>query len=425
MAEAVTTTPAEKKADVFGLLKSNSAFRLLWLSRIVSVVGSSLSLVTLLLYTATATGSGMAVALLMLVSDLAPTLLSPFLGTLSDRVNRKRVMVLCELGQGMLFASIAFFTPPLPILLIMIGVHTIISHLFGTASRSVVPDLIKDEDLESANAALGLGSTSLELVGPLLAAVLLPFFSLSELLFIDAITYVISGLLLLKLPQLLGTLPKGERRSFLSDVKEGLHIIWSNHVVRVIVIGFFTVVSFTAIDDVALVFLAKDSLGATDSSATILYAGAGFGLLLGFVVLSKFGNRMSVLPLLLLGYTLNSMGNLFTGLAWVIPVAFSMQLIRGVGLSFSDMANSILIQRNAPRHLLGRVFGNMYGAIGIAASLSYTLGGVLLDLTNARVVFVTAGIGGLLSVLFVGLSLPKALREQKLAADSIKEEGAS
>jgi MFS family permease len=66
----------------------------------------------------------------------------------------------------------------------------------------------------------------------------------------------------------------------------------------------------------------------------------------------------------------------------------------------------------------------MYGAIGIAASLSYILGGVLLDLTNARVVFIIAGVGGLLSVLFVGISLPKALREHKLAPDGGEEEGA-
>jgi len=88
------------------------------------------------------------------------------------------------------------------------------------------------------------------------------------------------------------------------------------------------------------------------------------------------------------------------------------------------MANNIIVQRNVPRHLLGRVFGNMYGAIGIAASLSYLLGGVLLHLSNARVVFITAGIGGLISVLFLGLLLPKALREQKLAADLVEEEGA-
>lgn len=359
MAEAVTVKPTEQKADVLGLLKSNSAFRLLWLSRIVSVIGSSLSLVVLILYTATSTASGLAVALLMLVSDLAPTVLSPILGTLSDRVDRKRVMVLCELAQGLIIASIALFTPPLPILLILMGFKTVLSHLFGTTSRSAVPDLIKDEDLESANSAFGLGSTSLELVSPVLAAMLLPFFSLSGLLLIDAITFMLSGLLLLKLPPLLGALPRGERDSFLSDTKEGLRTIWSNRVVRIIVIGFFAVVLFNAVDDVALVFLAKNSLGMPDSDGTILYAGAGFGLLLGFVMLSRFGNRISIVPLLLLGYILNSTGNLLTGVAWAIPVAFSTQLIRGIGLSFSDMANSTLVQRNAPRDLLGRVFSNI------------------------------------------------------------------
>lgn len=41
--------------------------------------------------------------------------------------------------------------------------------------------------------------------------------------------------------------------------------------------------------------------------------------------------------------------------------------------------------------MLGRVFGNLYGAIGLAAGISYVFGGLLLEHTNARVVFIAAG----------------------------------
>jgi hypothetical protein len=45
--------------------------------------------------------------------------------------------------------------------------------------------------------------------------------------------------------------------------------------------------------------------------------------------------------------------------------------------------------------MLGRVFGNLHGALGAAAAASYLLGGILLDLTSARTVLVVAGAGGL------------------------------
>ncbi|MGH3888889.1 MAG: MFS transporter [Pseudonocardiaceae bacterium] len=60
-----------------------------------------------------------------------------------------------------------------------------------------------------------------------------------------------------------------------------------------------------------------------------------------------------------------------------------------------------LLQRNVPRDLLGRVFGSLYGAIGIAAALAYLLGGLLLDLTSPRTAFLVGGTGGLLATLAV------------------------
>ena len=60
--------------------------------------------------------------------------------------------------------------------------------------------------------------------------------------------------------------------------------------------------------------------------------------------------------------------------------------------------------------MLGWVFGNLYGAIGIAAGLSYVLGGLVLDLTSPRPTFVIAGMGGLLATLATALALRRAMK---------------
>ena len=52
-----------------------------------------------------------------------------------------------------------------------------------------------------------------------------------------------------------------------------------------------------------------------------------------------------------------------------------MQLVRGIGISLMEVGPTTLVQRTVPRHLLGRVFANLYGAIGVAAGLSYVVGG--------------------------------------------------
>jgi uncharacterized MnhB-related membrane protein len=70
-----------------------------------------------------------------------------------------------------------------------------------------------------------------------------------------------------------------------------------------------------------------------------------------------------------------------------------------------DVAANTLVQRSVPHDLLGRVFGALYGAIGVAAALSYVFGGLLLNLTTPPVAFFVAGTGGLIATLAVAVAL--------------------
>ncbi|MET7951645.1 hypothetical protein [Micromonospora sp. NPDC005324] len=117
------------------------------------------------------------------------------------------------------------------------------------------------------------------------------------------------------------------------------------------------------------------------------------------------------MPLLLIvGFAVSSVGNLLTGLAWAVAAAFALQAVRGLGLAAMDVASSTLLQRTVPAGMLGRVFGNLYGAIGVAAATSYIAGGLLLDATSAAVTLVAAGVGGLVAAGVVTLRLPRAVR---------------
>jgi MFS family permease len=72
------------------------------------------------------------------------------------------------------------------------------------------------------------------------------------------------------------------------------------------------------------------------------------------------------------------------------------------------VAATTLIQRRVPPHLLGRVFGSLYGGIGVAAAVAYLAGGLLLDRTTPRVAFVAAGTAGLLATGVTALALRRA-----------------
>lgn len=363
-------------------------------------------MVALLLYTASSTGQALAVALLLLVDDFVPAMMSPLTGVISDRFDRKRVMVICELVQGALVAAIALTLPPLPWLLALVAVRAVVGQVFQSASRAAIPALVQDRDLESANSALGFGMNGSEVLGPLVAAALVPIIDVRGVLLVDAATFAVGAALLALLPSLSSAAPEpGAQSSFLAEARAGLGYIWSIPTLRVIGLGFCGVVAFNGIDDVALVFLAKTLPYGGDAAAGALYAAVGIGLLVGYALLARFAGYVRMTLLLLVGFAVSSAGNLLSGLAWSAAAAFAMQTVRGVGISGMDVGSNTLVQRLVPSAMLGRVFGNLYGAIGIAAGLSYVFGGLVLQLTSPRLTFIIAGTGGLLVTFASALAL--------------------
>jgi MFS family permease len=384
------------------LLRANPDFRLLWTARTASYVGDSLGLVALLIYLEASTGQALAVALLLIVVDFVPGLLGPLTGVVGDRFDLRRVLVACEVAQGLLTLAVAVFLPPLAVLLVLVGLRAVAAQVFQPASRSAVPALVADEDLEKANSALGAGTFGLEALGPLLAAALLPVLDIRGLLLLDAATFAASAVLLAFLP----ALPRAPAEAgFAASAREGFAYIWRTPVVRVVGFGFVAVVAFSGVDDVALVFLARDTLGAGDSATALLYAGIGVGLAVGYPLLARYGARAGSAALIVAGFGISSAGNLLTGLAWAVGAALALQTLRGVGVAAIDVGVNTHVQRVVPAHLLGRVFGNLYGAVGVAAGLSYVLGGTLLELTDARTTFVVAGAGGLLATVATAAAL--------------------
>jgi len=401
---------AEIPSGALNLLRRNAAFRSLWLSRTTSFIGDALGTMALLLYVVGQEGTGVTVALLFLAVDFAPSLLSPLSGALSDRVDRKRLMISCDLMQGAIIASIAFVDMPLVVLLALVAVRSTLGSVFQPASRSSVPDLVPERDLETANAVIGFGTHGFDLIGPLLGAALLPLIGVRGMLIADVATFIVSALLLLRLPSLAPVPVEDGRVSFLREAGDGLRFIWQLPALRVLTIGFCAVVALNGVDDIALVFLAQDVLDGTDSQTSLLYGGAGMGLLVGFLLLARYATRFPVVALIGAGFLISSLGNAMTGLSVTIGMAFAMQAVRGLGISLIEVSVQTFVQRTVPKGMQGRAFANLFGAVGLSAGLSYAVGGPLIDLTGPQFALAAGGFGGAIVAMLVARRLSRGIR---------------
>lgn len=93
------------------LLRHNRPFATLWTARTVSLVGSSIGQVGLLLAMAHSASAILAVTLLMVFNDVLPAVLAPLTGAVADRMDLKRLMLLLEVGQAIATAAIALWLP--------------------------------------------------------------------------------------------------------------------------------------------------------------------------------------------------------------------------------------------------------------------------------------------------------------------------
>jgi len=374
------------------LLRQHAGFRWFWFSRAISYVGDGIALIALVLHVQETSGSGTAVGGLLLAIAL-PSLLGPVAGSIADRVDRRRMMMVCELGQGVVYLATAIFLPGYGALLALVAVASALARCVAPAASSSVPSLVPGEELVGANAWLGTALNLQVAFGGLLGGLLVAGVGVRWALVIDAATFLASALALAKVPSLPSQAVGAEVVSFARTVRDGIGFVAKHAVARAVIVTLFVGVAFAAVDNVALVFLTRDDLGGGEAAFGVVSSAFGFGMLAASLVLTRWERLVSARAAFLGGWFLTAAGTLATGLAPAIAAAVVAQGIGGIGNGVGNVGGDTLIQRSVPSAMLGRVFGLVKTAAFLGSGLAYAIGGVLVDQMSPRAVFVVASAG--------------------------------
>ncbi len=369
-----------------------------------------MALIALLLYVEETEESGLAVGTFLLAASVPVLLTGLIAGTVVDRIDQRRIMIACDVGRVLLYAGIATFLPPFPVLLTLVALASVLDALFSPAGRSSVPALVASADLRAANAWFGTAMNMQVVVGPLLGGVATGTLGFRAALFANALTFAISARFLAQLPPLPPVAAVGERATFWGDVRAGFSYVAHHPAARAVVLALFLGVAFAAVDNVALVFLARDVLDTGAIGFGMLASAFGVGMLAASITLIGPRVKLAAGALFLLGMLLNGAGTLATGLAPILLVAVVVQAVAGAGNSVQVIASDTLVQQVVDRAMLGRVLALVQTAAIAGGSLAAVAGGVLLDVTSPRTVFVLGGAGVLCVSILTWLLLPPATR---------------
>jgi predicted MFS family arabinose efflux permease len=348
------------------------------------MVGSSISDFALGIWVYTSSGSVFQFALISLAFVVPKLLVSPFAGVMVDRWNRRTVMILSDAVHALLMGSVLlilqFGTLQSWHLYLITALAAVASSFQWPAYQALIPQLVPQAKLGSANGLIDLAFGIAQLAAPLGGGLLLVWIDLRGIVLIDLITFFVAlfALLLVRVPDLVGAAATTAAiTNWRAEFLEGWTFIRHDRgllglmlyiAVTVFLTGFVHVLT----PPLVLSFASEAALG------LILTVG-GIGLLSGGLLMSIWGGpRPRIYGLLLfdlLAIAAMLLAGFFTS-TWVLAlVAF----LFFVGLPISRSSAQSIWQSKVPLHLQGRVFVTRdMLAIG-ATPLAFLAAGPLAD----------------------------------------------
>jgi len=415
----MTDDVADDVAGVPGLarprLLDDRDFRLYWLARMVSVGGSLITVVAMPVLVYTLTRSPGLTALVTTLDALPYLLMGLFAGALSDRWNRKRVMVTADLANVVVIGSVPLAhwlgVLTIPHVLVAGFVAQSLFTFFDGANFGALPVLVGRERVGDANAAIwGVGGV-LDLVVPAGVGLALAVAHPSTLLAVDALTFLVSALLVRAIRRALSShrerLDPLRPSVVLRDVREGVRFLWRHEGVRSnTVIGGLQSVGGAGF--VALFVPWADQvlhIGTSGWGFGLVFAVWGVGGVLASALVPRLLRRYPVAKVTLGAIPVSALAGIATALApgWVL--ASIGMVVWGVAYQLVLITSLTYRMQETPEHLLGRV--NTAGRMlswGLGWTLGSVAGGALAAATAVRPAMVTLVCVGVLAAVFAWLS---------------------
>ena len=330
----------------------------------------------------------------LLLAEAIPGFLSPALGAVADRrPDRRALMIQCELGQAVLYGAIAAWMPPYVWLLGLVAMATLFSRTFSAASKSSIPALVARDDLMPANALINTAFNLQVALGPAIGGLLVAASGGSRTaIAIDAASFALSGLLMVGLPRVPRAAGDTVDGGLGSDVREGFGYIWRDPLLRALIGSMFAFVMFASLDNVAVVFLVRNVLGEGPFAYGAAMSAFGVGMIAGALGLIRRWSKAHPATIVLVSMLFTAAGNLLVGVSPVIGLVIVFMALAGVGNGLILVGEDTLLQRHVPERLLGRVTGAQAAAIFLGSTVTYALGGVLVDVTSPRTALIVSGI---------------------------------
>lgn len=364
-------------------LKELRTFIILWLTQALSSLGSSTTSFALVIWLYNDSGSALTTALLTVCSYAPYVIVSIFAGAISDKWNKKAVMLVCDSFAALttVCVLVLFKTNSLEVwhLYILNALNGLMNSVQSPASDVATTLLTPEKHYQKTSAMKYFSNSLVSIITPVLAAAIVSFAGLDAVIAFDLATFAVAFTVLLffiKIPEV----PQNEssKETLLQSAKGGISYLGRNKGILCMIL-FLSAINFIAsIYNAALpaLILSKSNeaaLGAVSSSV-------GIATLIGSVIATVFPKPKSrsktICACLLVSMStenfLLAFGN--NTIAWCIGAVLGWLFIPLMSANYD-----VIFRSTVPKEMLGRVYSVRNTLQFFSIPVGYFLGGFLVD----------------------------------------------
>ncbi len=359
-------------------IRQNPAYRRLLAASTITNIGDGIGVIAYPWLASAVTRSPFLIALVVVAQRLPWMLFTLPAGVITDRVDRRRLIVTMDVCRAVLTTAVAlavflrqsdlpspddlsvdqFSSTTLYVLLVvatlLLGCAEV---LRDNSAQTLLPSIVEPEGLETANGRLQTAElVSNAFVGPPLGSVLLiAAFSLP--FFVDALTFAVAAALVAAIPGDFGPRSPNttQRAKWTADLGEGFRWLWHHRLFRTLALALGVMNMLDTMVMSTLVLFGQEVLGTSATEFAFLLAGAAAGGVIGGLTTTRLTNVVGQGGALWLTLISTTVTGLVIGLTSSLPLTFVMMAIGSMLAMSWNIITVSLRQSVIPDELLGRV----------------------------------------------------------------------
>ena len=404
------TSPAAPKAH-WQLLFSNAGFPFYFAAMFISLFGTGMNFAGVTLYVLAKTHSTVQVSLTVILLTLPRLLVPPFGGVLTDRVDRRYLSIILDLGRAAIVGAVALLawrgTLELWELYGMVLLLGVGFAIYWSSSLALLQEVVPSGQLISANSAVLIAVQGGMLAAGGLVGLVYERTGLAGILAIDGATYVLSAFCLYLLrqgyfapqvsssPALFGSADFGARQAarepgVLADLHEGLNYLRSQPAVLALGLTYACMMAGVISANVLVVAMANNLLHVGARGYGFIEAGWALGAVVGGFAAAPLSRRRP-LQALIAALFLLAVGHALFPYAGFLAVAILMNAVFGGCRAIGAVLTQSSILASVPNRLMGRTqsaFAFMATVLQVVMTFSL---GWLAEHASLQVAFVLLG----------------------------------